>query len=182
MLRTLITIETFIRRLGLICALLLVPSLIVVRLIEIYSRSALNTSTSLYVGIERELFIIFIFVSLSAAYLNDAHVRVDILRDMFSARVKSAIEIFGGLFFILPFAGIILWSGGIMAISAFDHNERAAIALGAPARWIIIASLPLGITMLALAVASKMMRCALHLIGKAPDPWNSKNNTGSKIN
>lgn len=180
--RTLVTIETFTRRFGLSCALLLVPALIIVRLIEIYSRSALNASTSLYVGMERELFIIFIFFSLAAAYLNDAHVRVDILRDLFSARVKSVIEIFGGLFFILPFAAIVLWSGGLMAISAFEHNERAAIALGAPARWLIIAALPIGISMLALAVTAKMMRCVMHLVGKGPDPWALKSNTGQKIN
>lgn len=181
MLRTLTTIETFIRRFGLACALLLVPSLIFVRLFEIYTRTALSKPASLYTAMERELFILFVFLSLAAAYLNDAHVRVDILRDRLSTRAKAVIEVLGGLFFVLPFAAIILWSGGIMGISAFEHNEKAAIALGAPARWIIVAALPVGVGLLALAVTSKVTRCVLHLVGKGPDPWHAKRETVSEI-
>jgi TRAP-type mannitol/chloroaromatic compound transport system permease small subunit len=180
LLSTLMTIETFIRRFSLACALMLVPSLIFVRLFEIYTRTALSKPASLYSAMERELFVFFVFITLAAAYLSDAHVRVDILRDQLSTRAKSAIEILGGLFFVLPFAAIILWSGGILTISAFEHNEKAAIALGAPVRWMIIAALPVGITLLALAVTSKVMRCALHLVGKGPDPWHAKNYTGSE--
>lgn len=175
LLRTLVNIESFIRRFSLACALLLVPSLIFVRIFEIYTRAALSKPASLFTAIERELFILFVFLSLAAAYLSDAHVRVDILRDRLSARAKSVIEILGALVFVLPFAAIILWSGGIMAISAFEHNEKAAIALGAPMRWIIIAALPVGIGLLALAVTSKVLRCILYLIGKGPDPWGPEN-------
>lgn len=181
MLRRLTTIETFIRRFGLACALLLVPSLIFVRLFEIYTRTALSKPASLYTAMERELFILFVFLSLAAAYLNDAHVRVDILRDRLSTRAKAVIEVLGGLFFVLPFAAIILWAGGIMGISAFEHNEKAAIALGAPVRWIIIAALPVGVGLLALAVFSKVMRCTLYLIGKGPDPWRANSDAGSEI-
>ncbi|MGB7306138.1 MAG: TRAP transporter small permease subunit [Burkholderiaceae bacterium] len=148
-------IEKAIQWLGLASALLLLPALILTRVIEIYTRVNLGKPGSLFNNMESELFLVFIFLSIGAAYLNNAHVRVDILSVRFSRRVNAMIELVGAVFFVLPLATIAIWYGLDMTWSALDDGETAAIAFGAPARWVIVAAVPIGIGLFALSVLAR---------------------------
>ncbi len=150
--------EIVIQRLSLVSAILLLPALIFIRVFEIYTRVNLNKPGSLFNNIESELFLVFIFLSIGAAYLNDAHVRVDILSARFSARVKAIAELLGAVFFVLPLTVIVLWFGFDMVWSAHADGETAAIALGAPVRWVILTAIPIGICLLALGVLVRTVR------------------------
>ncbi|MGH1357293.1 MAG: TRAP transporter small permease subunit [Burkholderiaceae bacterium] len=156
--RVLLRTERAIRRLGVFTAIVLLPALIGVRLIEIILRGVLNKPGSLFNAMEGELFVMFVFMAIAAAYLNDAHVRVDILRDRLSRRSKSLIEIAGTLLFVLPVSLIVIWYGADMTYSTYAGGERAAIALGAPARWLIVATVPLGVGLFCVAVLARTIR------------------------
>lgn len=155
--------EVFIQRLSLVSAILLLPALIFIRVFEIYTRVNLNRPGSLFNNMESELFLIFIFLSIGAAYLNDAHVRVDILSARFSPRFKAQIELLGAVLFVLPITAIVLWYGVGMVWSAHADGETAAIALGAPVRWMIVAAVPIGIGLFALGVLARAIRLLKHL-------------------
>lgn len=170
LLHALMLIETLVQKSGLVAALVLLPCLILVRVTEIVTRN-LNTAGSLYNALESELFLLFAFLTIAAAYVNDAHVRVDLFRDRYSPRGRAFVELLGGLFFVLPFCLIVLWYGGRLTVISFEDGERSAIALGQQWRWLIIASLPIGTGLFGLAVVSKMVRCVLFLFGRTPDPF-----------
>lgn len=156
--RFLLRTERAIRRLGLATAAVFLPALIGVRLIEIVLRGVLNKPGSLFNAMEGELFVMFIFMAIATAYLHNSHVRVDIFRDRFSRRTKSLIEIFGTLLFVLPVSLIVIWYGIDMTYSTYSDGERAAVALGAPARWVIVATVPLGIGLFCIAVLARTAR------------------------
>lgn len=156
--RFLLRTERSIRRLALVSAMILLPALITVRIVEIVLRGMLNKPGSLFNAMEGELFVMFVFTALAAALLDNAHVRVDIFRNRLSPRGKAVIEILGTVFFVLPFSLIVLWFGVDMTISVYEDGERAAIALGAPARWIIVGTVPVGIGLFCLAAVTRLIR------------------------
>ena len=162
-------IETWIRRLGFGAALILLPAMMAARVTEISTRS-MNIPGSLFNAMEAEFFLLFAFLIAGAAAVDDAHVRVDILRSRFGSRGRAWIEITGTVFFVLPFTAVVIWYGAVLVESAWSDNERAAIALGAPVRWVIVLATPLGIGLLALAILCRTARHVAFLRGRGPAP------------
>lgn len=166
----LVSLEDAVRRIGLGAAMVLLPALILVRLVEIYTRSWLNHPGSVFNAMERELFLLLVLLIIGSAYVSGSHVRVDVLRERFSAQTRSLIELLGGLLFVLPFGAVVFWYGTDMVSSAWVAGERAAIALGAPVRWLLVAALPFGVLLFSLAVVVRMARHWFFLMGDLPDP------------
>ena len=163
-------IDRWVRRISLIGAFIFLPLLIFVRVFEIYTRNIINQPSSLYNAMEREVFVVFIFLTFGAAYVSDGHVRVDVLRGRFSPRVKAWIETLGAIFLVLPLTAIVFWFGWDMVASAIKHGERSAIFFGASMRWFILATLPFGVALYAAAVLSRMTRNILYLKGAIAMP------------
>jgi len=161
------TVERWVHRIGLWTAIILIPLLIGVRIVEMVTRK-LNTPSSLFNAMEAELFLLFAFLTIGAAYVSNAHVKVDILHERFSPQAKAWVDVLGALFFVLPFALIILWFGYDMVRLAFEAGERSALGLGRPLRWIIVAATPAGIGLFLLAVLCRMARQVLFLTGRGP--------------
>ena len=166
----LIQIEQAVRRIGLASAMVLLPALIVVRLFEVYTRAWLNQPGSLFNAMEREIFLLLVLLTIGAAYVSGSHVRVDVLRERFSPRVRSAIELLGGLLFVLPFGAVVMWYGTDMVMTTLQAGERAAVLLGAPMRWLLVAAIPFGIELFLVAVLTRMARHLFFLTGDLPDP------------
>ena len=162
--------DRWIQRIGLVGAFIFLPLLIFVRVFEIYTRNIINQPSSLYNAMEREVFVVFIFLTFGAAYVSDHHVRVDVLRARFSTRAKAWIETLGAIILVLPLTAIVFWFGWDMVASAVRHGERSAIFFGASMRWFILATLPFGVALYAAAVLSRMARNILYLRGAIPAP------------
>ena len=163
------TIERQIRLVGFTAALILLPAMMIARLTEITTRS-LNIPGSLFNAMEAEFFLLFAFLIAGSAAVADAHVRVDIFRDRFGPRVRAWVDILGLIFFVLPFTAAVMWYGIVLVESAWEDGERAAIAMWAPVRWIIVLATPFGMWMLALAVACRAARHIVFLAGRGPAP------------
>lgn len=167
--RRLLGVEATLRRAGIAMAMFLIPALMLARLTEILTRH-LNTPGSLYNAMESELFLLFAFLTLAAAYAGDHHVRVDIFRARMRPRLRAMLEIAGTVIFTLPFTLIVLWYGSILTGIVLQDGERSAIAFGAPVRFLIVGALPLGIAMFTAVALSRTTRCILFLGGRAADP------------
>ncbi len=157
--RVALGIETFARRVGLVAACVLLPLLVLGRCWEIVSRNVFESATSSFFNsMESEFFMLFVFLSIATGYVGDAHVRVDIFRAGFSARVKWWIELAAAVLFVIPFTLIVIWYGYDLVLSAYQHGERSAAALGAPLRWLLLSSVPFGITLFTLAMLARLVR------------------------
>ena len=102
---------------------------------------------------------------LGYAYLKDAHVRIDLIRDRLSRRKKLWIELVGCLVFLIPYCIVVLHHGEDWWYRSFAINESSDSATGLPYRWIIKATIPLGFILLLLAAAVVAARKAIQLFG-----------------
>ena len=162
-------IERQIRRVGFVTALILLPAMMIARLTEITTRS-MNIPGSLFNAMEAEFFLLFAFLIAGAAAVSDGHVRVDIFRDRFGPRVRAWIDILGTVVFVIPFTAAVMWYGLLLTGAALEDGERAAMAMGAPLRWLVVFATPFGIWLLALAVICRAVRQVAFLVGRGPEP------------
>lgn len=101
--------------------------------------------------------VLFLFC-LGMAYLKDAHVRIDLVRDRMGARVQSWIEIIGCLIFLIPYACLVLYYGYDFVLRAWNTGERSSALTGLDNRWAIKASLLAGFLLLLLAGLSILFK------------------------
>lgn len=167
------SIERIVAFVGIAAGVILLPLLIGVRGYEIVMRKLFQAPSAFLQFIEWEAFTLLVLLSLGYAYLRDAHVRVDILRDRLGPGAKAVIELFGYLVFILPFALIVIVAGTEYAADAYRDGERSALAQGRPWRWLIKGALAFGVGLFLLAATSaaiRNLRFLLRGVGRpAPD-------------
>ena len=90
-------------------------------------------------------------------WLRDAHVRVDFLYQKRSDRTKARIDLLGNLAFALPFFAMILPAAWDFTHRAWRSDEGSRSG-GLNDLWFIKAFLPLGMALLALALAIETIR------------------------
>lgn len=147
----------------------LIP-LITVSVYDMIGRQFFHVGSTRLQELEWHFFLAVVMLGLGCAYLRDAHVRIDILRDRLTLRTRAWIELFGCLLVLVPFCMILIVHGGELALNSFVENERARAPLGLPMRWIIKSCLPVGGILLLLAGLSVATRNAMFLVGRSPAP------------
>ncbi|MDP6563633.1 MAG: efflux RND transporter permease subunit, partial [Alphaproteobacteria bacterium] len=150
-------VDRLVCGIGFWTALIALPVMIVVRIYEITARKLFNTSSPLPQYIEWEVFMLLVLLTLGYAYVRDAHVRVDILRERLRPVTRARIELLGLILFFAPFALVVIAFGLHLVAESFADREVAALTLGAPGRWLIKAAMPVGLALfLAAAVAAAL--------------------------
>ncbi len=111
---------------------------------------------------------IFLLCSAHALQKN-IHVRIDVLAGRFSRRTQAWIDVFGGLFFLLPVCLLIFWLSGAVFLDAWQSGERSSSA-GGLALWPARLLVPLGFALLVLQGISELIKRIAFLSGQGPDP------------
>lgn len=156
--------------LGALVAWITLIPLIAVSVYDMIGRQFFNVGSTQLQELEWHFFLALVMLSLGSAYLRNAHVRIDILRDQFTLRLRAWIELFGCLLVLVPFCTVLIVHGGEFTLNAFVQTEGARAALGLPMRWIIKSCLPIGGLLLLLAGLSVAARNAMFLTGRAAIP------------
>ncbi|WP_355661207.1 TRAP transporter small permease subunit [Halomonas salifodinae] len=104
-------------------------------------------------------------LTLAYAVVSDDHVRVDVLRERFSPRTQAWIELLGIVLLALPILYLMLEALYAYGYRAFERGERSQAPSGLPYRFIIKTLIPIGLTLVAIALASRALRCATLLFG-----------------
>jgi TRAP-type mannitol/chloroaromatic compound transport system permease small subunit len=110
--------------------------------------------------------VLFLFC-LGYAYIKGAHIRIDVFREKFSDSTKAWIEIAGLLLFLLPFCFLVITFAIDFAISSYLQHEGSASGGGLPHRWIIKASLPVGLILLACSGIAILLKQIVLLTGES---------------
>lgn len=99
----------------------------------------------------------FLF-GLSYTFLEDKHIRVDVLHEKFSPNLQAWIELYGLLLFLMPFLLLIIIFSVPFVASSYELSEISPSPGGLPFRWIIKSSLLIGFLMLFIATLSRISR------------------------
>ena len=139
------------------------------------TRKFFNLSSNALLELQWVLFAAIFLLSAPYALQTNAHVRIDILTNRWSARTRVWIELFGTLLFLLPMTIMLAVLSWPVFASAFQSGEVSSNAGGLllwPARLLV----PLGFALLTLQGVSQAIKCVGFLKGQGADPTASAHN------
>jgi TRAP-type mannitol/chloroaromatic compound transport system permease small subunit len=140
-------------------------ALIAVTIFDVVTRRFLVLGSTKLQELEWHFHVILFAFCLGYAYLKDAHVRIDLVRERLSERTQWWIEIAGCLLFLIPYCGLIVWFGIDFVERSYATSEVSASATGLTHRWIIKAAIPIGFAILGLAGFAVLLRKLVELFG-----------------
>ena len=102
---------------------------------------------------------------LGYGYVNNNHVRVDLIREKLAFRKQAWIELIGCTFFMIPFCLVVIFFASKYAVDSFIMNEISASLVGLSHRWIIKTVMLFGLCVAALAGIAVWLQTVLVLFG-----------------
>jgi TRAP-type mannitol/chloroaromatic compound transport system permease small subunit len=170
-------LATAVSRIGMVAAFTYLPLMLII-VYDVLQRKYLDvdpgftrtawyqifTSTRLQ-ELEWHLHAALFLLCLAYAYVRDAHVRIEIVRERLRPRPRVWIELLGCLLFLVPYCYVVVLYGSDFAQKSFAIMERSSAQTGLGMRFIIKSVLPIGFTLLALAGVSVALKCIVYLFG-----------------
>ncbi len=157
-------IDAFIRRIGEVTSWVWVV-LVAVITVNVVMRYVFGQGRIEFEELQWHVYAIGFLIGLSYCYEADDHVRIDVVYDGFSPRLKAWIEFFGILFFLLPFLALILIYAVPFIAYSFSIHEVSEAPGGLPFRWAIKSFLFIGAALLLLATVARFVRVIALLFG-----------------
>ena len=132
-------------------------------------RYALDTSSNAWLEIQWYLYTGFFLIGAGYTLLRNEHVRIDIIYSRLKQRIRAWIDVFGGIFFLLPMALIILWLSWPVFVDSYNLHEYSSNP-GGLLRWPVKLMIPVGFLLLALQGVSEIIKRIAFLRNLIPDP------------
>lgn len=117
--------------------------------------------------IARYLIVYLFYFALSDTLRRDRHIVVDMLSRIVPARVRHVLELIGYLLSLAVFT-IMAWLGAERAWVEFAGNDIVFDSLQWPS-WVVSVALPIGIGVMLLRVAMRIVALVLSLVGARHD-------------
>ena len=130
------------------------------------ARYAFNLSSNAWLEIQWYLFSAIFLLAAGYTLLVNAHVRIDVLSSHLSDRARAWLDIFGGVFFLLPMAVLILYLSWPMFLQSYLGNEVSSDA-GGLVRWYVKLLIPVGFALLVLQGVAEIIKRIAFLRGAA---------------
>jgi TRAP-type mannitol/chloroaromatic compound transport system permease small subunit len=139
-------------------------------------RYAFNLSSNAWLEIQWYLnSAMFLLVAANTLKLN-AHVRIDVIAGKLSSRAQAWIDVFGGVFMLLPAVLIIAWYSLPSLANSLQLHEMSSDS-GGLVRWPVRLLIPLAFALLALQGASEIIKHAAFLKGLIANPAEHRQET-----
>jgi TRAP-type mannitol/chloroaromatic compound transport system permease small subunit len=129
-----------------------------------FSRYAFSMSSNAWLEIQWYMFGALVLLGASYTLKRNEHVRVDIVYSNLSTRRQIAIDIFGGVLFLLPATLILAYLSWPVFYNSWAQGEVSTNA-GGLLRWPIKIFLPLGFALLSLQGISELIKRVAMLTG-----------------
>lgn len=136
------------------------------------ARYLLGESSNAWLEIQWYLFGALFLLTAGYTLKHNGHVRIDIFYGRFGVRGQAWIDLLGGLFFLLPMAGLLAWLAWPMFMTAWTTQELSPDA-GGLLRWPVKLLLPLGFALLALQGVAEIIKRLGVLTGAVALPSES---------
>lgn len=142
---------------------------VIISAVNAVVRKVFNISSNAFLEIQWYLFAAVFLLGASYTMLRQGHVKIDVILSRFSKRVQIGVEIFGIVFFLMPFVFVVIDLAWPLVINAYVNNEMSENAGGLP-RWPVYALVPVGFALLGLQGLSELIKRIGFLRGLCPDP------------
>lgn len=138
-------------------------AVLIVILINVFSRYALSQGSIALEELSWHLFGTATMLTLGYAVVLDDHVRVDVLKEKFSPKAQAIIELLGIVLLALPIIALMINALVPYAWTAWTYTEHSQAPSGLPYRFVFKSMLPLGLVFVMIALLSRATRCTTYL-------------------
>ena len=159
-----LSLDRFVSMVGKIAAWLAVPMMLVI-LFDVITRRYFTLGSTKLQELEWHIHGLLFLLAFGFAYMRNAHVRIELLRDGFSIKTRAWVEMAGILLLLLPYCVLMIYFGYGFAERSFLQNEVSSALTGLSHRWIIKAAVPVGFIIVFLAGLSVFLRCIVTVFG-----------------
>lgn len=141
-------------------------------------RKVFNTSSNSWLELQWYLFGAVFMLGAAYTFLKNEHIRIDVVTGNFRKRTRDWIDVFGHIFFLIPFCWIMIWHGWPFFVRSFQINELSMNAGGLlqwPAKFLV----PAGFVLLLAQAFSELIKRIAILRGEMEDPHASAGHHGA---
>ncbi|MFA5123441.1 TRAP transporter small permease subunit, partial [Zavarzinia sp.] len=103
---------------------------ILVSAVNAIVRKLFGTSSNAWLELQWYLFGATFMLAAAWTLRNNEHIRIDIVSSRLSKRTRDWIDVFGHVFFLIPFAGLLTWLGLPWALASLHSGEMSSSAGG----------------------------------------------------
>ncbi len=133
------------------------------------ARKALNIGSNAFLEIQWYLFGAVFLLGAGYTFLQNAHVRIDVVASRLSMRTRMFIDIAGIIVFVLPMCWFMIDFALPVVKGAYVSGEMSSNS-GGLIRWPVYALVPIGFALLGVQAISELIKRFAFLQGKAPNP------------
>ena len=120
-------------------------------------RYAFDYSSNAFLEIQWYLFAVCVMFGAAQVLRVNEHVRVDVLYALYPSKGKVIIDLLGLIVFLMPFTLLMIHLSWPLVVTQFVMGERSSNA-GGLIRWPVTATIPIGLTLLALQGFSEIVK------------------------
>lgn len=131
-------------------------------------RKTLDVSSNLFLEMQWVLFSVVFLLCSPWTLLNNEHIRIDIINHALPLKLRGWIDMIGHVFFLLPFAVIMLWWSVPFFLNSWHQNEQSFSAGGLP-QWPAKSLIMVACVLLIIQAISEIIKRAAMLMGRFPD-------------
>jgi TRAP-type mannitol/chloroaromatic compound transport system permease small subunit len=131
-------------------------------------RKAFDVSSNSFLELQWVLFSIVFLLCSPWTLLNNEHIRIDIINHSLPLKLRGWIDMIGHLFFLMPFAIVMLWWSIPFFINSWNQNEQSFSAGGLP-QWPAKSLIMIACVLLIIQGISEVIKRAAMMLGVIPD-------------
>jgi TRAP-type mannitol/chloroaromatic compound transport system permease small subunit len=132
-------------------------------------RKGFNTSSNAWLELQWYLFGAVFMLGAAYTFLKNEHIRIDVVTGGFRKRTRDWIDVFGHIFFLVPFCWIMIWHGWPFFMRSFVIGESSMNA-GGLAQWPAKVLIPAGFVLLLAQAVSELIKRVAIIRGEMVDP------------
>lgn len=132
-------------------------------------RKSFNISSNSWLELQWYLFGAVFLMCAAWAMRDDEHVRVDVVSSRLSPRGRAIVDLIGHLFFLMPFAVLMIWLSWPFFMSSYLSGEQSSNA-GGLIRWPAKLFVLTGFVSFFVQGLSEIIKTTARLTGDLPYP------------
>lgn len=141
----------------------LMLALIGVIIFDVVTRRFLVLGSTKLQELEWHIHTVLFLLCLGYAYIKNAHVRIELVRERLSPRTQIWLELLGCIVFMMPYCGLIAYFSIDFVGRSYGSGEISSAMTGLAHRWVIKSILPIGFLLLLISGLSVLLRCVVLL-------------------
>lgn len=165
-------IDTFTRWTGKRLAWLILVA-IIISAVNAIIRKGFDVSSNSWLELQWVLFGIVFLLCSPWTLLDNEHIRIDIVNNLFSKRWRDIIDVVGHVFFLMPLCIVMIITGGPFFMRSVEVNEQSGNAGGLP-QWPAKSLIIIGFAFLLVQGISELIKRIAVMRGLIPDPHASQ--------